>query len=65
MTAPDTAPAELDPLDRRIVNALQRGLPLVPRPYAEAAAALGIDEATLLGRLQALLARGVLTRFGP
>ncbi|SOY64778.1 Lrp/AsnC family transcriptional regulator [Cupriavidus taiwanensis] len=55
----------LDPLDRRIVNALQRGLPLVPRPYAEAAAALGISEAVLLERLRALLAVGVLTRFGP
>lgn len=55
----------LDPLDRRIVNALQRGLPLVPRPYAEAAAALGISEAVLLERLRALLAAGVLTRFGP
>jgi DNA-binding Lrp family transcriptional regulator len=55
----------LDALDRRIVNTLQRGLPLTPRPYADAAAALGIDEAALIGRLQALLARGVLTRFGP
>ena len=54
-----------DTLDRRIVNTLQRGLPLTPRPYADAAAALGIDEATLTGRLQALLTRGVLTRFGP
>ncbi|WP_354674087.1 Lrp/AsnC family transcriptional regulator [Cupriavidus alkaliphilus] len=55
----------LDALDRRIINALQRGLPLVPRPYAEAAAALGINEAVLLARLRALLAAGVLTRFGP
>ncbi|WP_066733949.1 Lrp/AsnC family transcriptional regulator [Cupriavidus sp. D384] len=55
----------LDALDRRIVNALQRGLPLTPRPYADAAAALDIDEATLITRLRALLARGVLTRFGP
>ncbi|WP_051974943.1 Lrp/AsnC family transcriptional regulator [Cupriavidus necator] len=58
-------PDPLDALDRRIVNALQRGLPLVPRPYAEAAAALGIAEAELLVRLRALLERGVLTRFGP
>ncbi|WP_371925255.1 Lrp/AsnC family transcriptional regulator [Cupriavidus sp. WGtm5] len=57
--------APIAPLDRRIVNALQRGLPLVPRPYAEAAAALGITEAVLLERLRALLAAGVLTRFGP
>lgn len=55
----------LDALDRRIVNALQRGLPLTSRPYADAAVALDIDEATLIGRLQALRARGVLTRFGP
>lgn len=65
MTAPDAAPHGLDALDRRIVNALQRGLPLTPHPYADAAAALGIGEATLLERLRALLARGVLTRFGP
>ena len=55
----------LDALDRRIINTLQRGLPLVPHPYAEAAAALGITEAVLLERLRALLAAGVLTRFGP
>jgi len=55
----------LDDLDRRIVNALQRGLPLTPRPYADAAHTLGTDESTLLARLQALLDAGVLTRFGP
>ncbi|WP_414219316.1 Lrp/AsnC family transcriptional regulator [Cupriavidus necator] len=56
---------EIDALDRSIINALQRGLPLVPHPYAEAAAALGIGENELLARLRALLDRGVLTRFGP
>ncbi|PVY77187.1 AsnC family transcriptional regulator [Cupriavidus alkaliphilus] len=62
---PADRPEPLDALDRRIINALQRGLPLVPRPYAEAAAALGINEAVLLARLRALLAAGMLTRFGP
>ncbi len=57
--------AALDPLDGRIINALQRGLPLVPHPYAKAASALGITETELLERLRALLANGVLTRFGP
>jgi len=52
-------------LDREIVNALQGGFPLCERPYAEAAARLGIDEATLLAHLAALLADGTLTRFGP
>ena len=55
----------MDELDRRIVNALQGGFPVCERPYAEAAAALGIDEATLLARIDALLADGTLTRFGP
>lgn len=55
----------MDALDRRIVNALQGGIAVCERPYAEAAAALGIDEATLLARIDALLADGTLTRFGP
>ena len=55
----------MDELDRRIVNALQGGLPLVARPFAAAARDLGTDEASLIRRLRALLAQGVLTRFGP
>lgn len=58
-------PDTIDATDRRIINALQRGLPLVPRPYAEAAALLGIAEDELLARLRRLLDHGVLTRFGP
>ncbi|MDR1853782.1 MAG: Lrp/AsnC family transcriptional regulator [Azoarcus sp.] len=57
--------AALDAIDRRIVDALQEGFPLCPRPYAEAAARLGLDEAELIARLDALLARKALTRFGP
>jgi DNA-binding Lrp family transcriptional regulator len=55
----------MDELDRRIVNALQGGFPLAPRPYAEAAAAIGTTEAELLQRLERMLAEGTLTRFGP
>ncbi|HXZ93941.1 MAG TPA: AsnC family transcriptional regulator [Burkholderiales bacterium] len=55
----------MDELDRAIVNGLQGGFPLCERPYAEAAARLGTDEATLIARLRALLADGTLTRFGP
>ena len=36
-------PADLDALDRRILNALQEGFPLVPEPFAVVAAELGID----------------------
>ncbi|TPQ41695.1 MULTISPECIES: Lrp/AsnC family transcriptional regulator [Cupriavidus] len=54
-----------DALDRRIINTLQHGLALTQRPYADAAEALQVDEATLLARLQALLDAGILSRFGP
>ena len=55
----------MDELDRAIVNHLQGGFPLGERPFAEAAAALGMTESGLLDRLRDLLERGVLTRFGP
>lgn len=51
--------------DRTIVNRLQGGFPLTPRPYRDAAAALGMTEETLLARLRALTDAGVISRFGP
>ena len=56
---------ELSDIDRQILARLQGDFPICERPYAEAAAQLGIDEADLLARLQTLLADKVLTRFGP
>jgi DNA-binding Lrp family transcriptional regulator len=56
---------ELSDIDRQILARLQGDFPICERPYAEAAAQLGIDEAELLARLQTLLADKVLTRFGP
>ena len=61
---PDQAVA-LGALDAALINHLQRALPISERPFADAAAALGTDEATLIARLHALLAAGVLTRLGP
>lgn len=55
----------MDAIDRRIVNALQGGFPVCDAPFAAVAAPLGLDEAELIARLQALLDRGVLSRFGP
>ena len=55
----------MDELDRAIVNALQGGFALCERPYAAAAARLGLEEAGLIERLKKLLADNVLTRFGP
>ena len=56
---------DLDEIDRRIVNDLQEGFPLVPRPYAAVAARLGLAEDDLIARLGRLRAAGAITRFGP
>ncbi|MDR2187812.1 MAG: AsnC family transcriptional regulator [Azonexus sp.] len=56
---------ELDAVDRRLIDQLQGGFPLVPEPYAAAAARLGLGETELLERLERLLSTRVLTRFGP
>ncbi len=57
--------AGLDELDRRLINAFQGGFPICERPFQAAAETLGVDEATLIARIEALLKAGVLTRFGP
>lgn len=56
---------QLSELDRGIINRWQGEVPLVSRPYATMARDLGVDEDTVIARLQHLLADGVLTRFGP
>ncbi len=60
-----TAHPALDATDRHIVNALQEGFPLSPRPYAEVADRLGLTEGDLIARLGRLLETRALTRFGP
>ncbi len=55
----------MDAVDRDIINNLQGGFPVCERPYAEAAARLGLSEDELIARLETLLAQGTLTRFGP
>ena len=58
-------PEALDPTDRAILNALQDGFPLTPRPYDDAGAALGITGEDLIARLSRLRDLGAITRFGP
>ena len=59
------SPVPLDAVDRRIVDELQGDFPICERPYQVAAERLGIGEDELMRRLDSLLARRVLTRFGP
>lgn len=53
----------IDNTDRAIIEALQAGLPLVPAPYEEVAARLGLDEAELTHRLAAMKSTGAIRRI--
>ncbi len=55
----------LDETDRRIINALQGGFPICAEPYRAVAEGLGLAECELLERIEGMLERKVLTRFGP
>lgn len=55
----------MDETDRRIVNALQGDFPLCERPFAQAAAGLGLTEEELISRIARMLEARELTRFGP
>ncbi len=55
--------AELEDLDRELLNAVQWDFPLDPRPFGELGARLGIDEATVRQRLQRVKDAGVLRQL--
>ena len=50
--------------DRKILAAIEDGLPLVERPYQVVADELQLCEADVIARLEHLVAAGVVTRFG-
>lgn len=54
----------MTPADRALVAATQSGLPLVPRPYAEVARRLGVDQEEVIARLARMLADGRVRRIG-
>lgn len=53
-----------DALDRRLLSAIENGLPIVSHPYREVAEEIGVDEEDVIHRLRRLTASGILTRFG-
>ena len=60
-------PAEMDPqpydeFDRAVIRALQGDMPVVPEPYAPAAAVLGISQEKLLAHLEGMKERRLLRR---
>lgn len=58
------AGVQIDDTDRRLLQAVQDGLPLVARPYAEVASGAGLGEAEVRTRLETLVAAGVIKRLG-
>lgn len=56
--------AQLDAIDDALIRAIENGLPLCSRPYAEIARQLGIDEQQVLARLAGLQQQGVIKRMG-
>lgn len=54
----------IDGIDRRLLAALEPGLPLVSRPFASLGARVGLGEEEVIARLRRLVAEGVVKRFG-
>ncbi len=58
------SPQPLSAAERALLVAVQRGLPLLPRPYRAVGENLGLAEMEVIRMLQELLARGVIRRIG-
>jgi DNA-binding Lrp family transcriptional regulator len=54
----------IDALDRRLIRATQRGLPLHPDPWGEIAKMLDIDRTEVMQRMRTLLDTGIIRRIG-
>lgn len=55
---------ELSPKERRLLVALEAGLPRLPRTFAALGARAGLEEGEVLRLLQGLLERRVINRLG-
>lgn len=58
-------PDALDQIDRALLNRLQEGFPLCPRPFAEVGMELNLPEDEVIARIAHLRELGAITRFGP
>lgn len=54
----------MDDIDRKIIEETQEGLPIVPNPYAEVAARVGIEPSDLMARMEKMLETGIIRRIG-
>lgn len=54
----------LEDIECKLLDNFQRDFPLVPRPFAELARRLGVDEVLVIDTLQSLQERGLISRVG-
>jgi DNA-binding Lrp family transcriptional regulator len=55
----------MDALDLKLLNLVQKQIPLVSRPYLVLGRQLGLTEQEVMSRLQRLLDAGLIRRLGP
>ena len=56
--------AQLSAEDRALIKIVQKGLPIVSRPYADIAESLATTELDVIQRLQRLIDNGAIKRYG-
>jgi siroheme decarboxylase len=61
----DGAAVPLDEFDKRLLNEMQGSFPIVPRPYAEVATALGVQEDVVLKRVAELIQQRIIRQVTP
>lgn len=54
----------IDNIDKKIINIIQKDLPLIARPFAEISHKIGITEDECLRRVNRLIEQGAIRRFG-
>lgn len=62
--APPLHRAVAQPSETVLIGAVQQGLPLVPRPFAEIGASIGLSENEVIAGLAHLVDQGVIKRMG-
>jgi len=61
----DGAAVPLDEFDKKLLDTMQGGFRIVPRPYAEVATVLGVDESVVLTRVAELIEQRIIRQVTP
>ena len=61
----DGAAVPLDEFDKKLLDTMQGGFRIVPRPYAEVATVLGVGEDVVLARVAELIEQRIIRQVSP